>query len=72
MDLEVYLLIQEQIYLVLSNYLKFFNNNYLKLHKLNRKLVNLDEICEVDPVDVLFIGPQDLAADLGHLGNHHV
>ena len=30
---------------------------------------NLDEICAVDGVDGIFIGPSDLAAALGHLGN---
>lgn len=36
----------------------------------NRKgLVALDEILEVDGIDGVFIGPADLAADLGHLGN---
>lgn len=30
---------------------------------------NLDEICSVDGIDALFVGPSDLAADLGHLGN---
>ena len=65
MDLEVYLLIPDQ------NYLKFFNNELLLITQIESKIGydNLDEICEVDPVDVLFIGPQDLAADLGHLGN---
>ncbi len=32
-------------------------------------LDHLDEIAAVDGVDGLFIGPSDLAADLGHLGN---
>lgn len=30
---------------------------------------NLEKIAAVDGIDGLFIGPQDLAADLGHLGN---
>jgi 2-dehydro-3-deoxyglucarate aldolase len=30
---------------------------------------NLDEICAVEGVDGIFIGPSDLAAALGHLGN---
>jgi len=29
----------------------------------------IDEICEVDGVDGVFIGPSDLAAGFGHLGN---
>ena len=32
-------------------------------------LKNLDAIAEVEGVDGAFIGPNDLAADLGHLGN---
>ena len=32
-------------------------------------LDNLEAIAAVDGIDGLFIGPQDLAADLGHLGN---
>jgi 4-hydroxy-2-oxoheptanedioate aldolase len=32
-------------------------------------LKNLDAISEVEGVDGVFIGPNDLAADLGHLGN---
>lgn len=32
-------------------------------------LDNLDEILEVDGVDGVFIGPADLAASMGHLGN---
>lgn len=32
-------------------------------------LDNLDQIAAVDGVDGIFIGPSDLAADLGHLGN---
>ena len=32
-------------------------------------LKNLDEICAVEGVDGIFIGPSDLAAALGHLGN---
>lgn len=32
-------------------------------------LDNIEEIAAVDGVDGIFIGPSDLAADLGHLGN---
>ena len=32
-------------------------------------LTNLESIAAVDGVDGLFIGPSDLSADLGHLGN---
>jgi 4-hydroxy-2-oxoheptanedioate aldolase len=37
-----------------------------------RALENIDAIAAVDGIDGLFIGPSDLAADLGHLGetNH--
>ena len=30
---------------------------------------HLDEICAIDEVDGVFIGPADLAASMGHLGN---
>lgn len=30
---------------------------------------NLDAICSVDGIDAVFIGPSDLAASYGHLGN---
>lgn len=30
---------------------------------------NIDEICAVEGVDGVFVGPSDLAADLGHLGD---
>jgi len=33
-------------------------------------LDNLEAIAAIDGVDGLFIGPNDLAADLGHLGDH--
>jgi 4-hydroxy-2-oxoheptanedioate aldolase len=29
----------------------------------------IEQMAAIDGVDCLFIGPQDLAADLGHLGN---
>lgn len=32
-------------------------------------LANIEAICAVDGVDALFVGPSDLAAALGHLGN---
>jgi 2-dehydro-3-deoxyglucarate aldolase len=36
-------------------------------------LENLDTICSVEGVDGIFVGPSDLAAALGHLGNpNHV
>jgi 4-hydroxy-2-oxoheptanedioate aldolase len=34
-----------------------------------KALQNLEEIASVEGIDGLFIGPSDLAADLGHLGN---
>jgi 4-hydroxy-2-oxoheptanedioate aldolase len=34
-----------------------------------KSLANLEAMCEVDGVDGVFIGPNDLSADLGHLGN---
>jgi 4-hydroxy-2-oxoheptanedioate aldolase len=32
-------------------------------------LANLDDILSVSGIDCIFIGPSDLAADMGHLGN---
>jgi 4-hydroxy-2-oxoheptanedioate aldolase len=34
-----------------------------------KALANLGEICAVEGVDAVFIGPADLAADMGYLGN---
>jgi len=34
-----------------------------------KALENVEEIASVDGVDGVFIGPSDLAADMGHLGN---
>lgn len=34
-----------------------------------RGMENLDAICNTDGVDGVFIGPADLSADMGHLGN---
>ena len=34
-----------------------------------RGLANLDEITQVEGVDGVFIGPADLSASMGHLGN---
>ena len=34
-----------------------------------RALAAIDEIAGVDGIDAAFIGPSDLAADFGHLGN---
>lgn len=34
-----------------------------------KSLDNLEAICNVDGVDGVFIGPNDLAADMGHRGN---
>lgn len=34
-----------------------------------KALANIDEITAVDGIDAVFIGPSDLAADFGHLGN---
>ena len=34
-------------------------------------LENIEEIAAVPGVDALFVGPSDLSASLGHLGNPH-
>jgi len=53
------------------NYLKEANGNtamFLQIETIDA--VNaIDEILDVPGIDVAFIGPNDLAADMGHIGN---
>ena len=55
----------------LSNYLKTADEQICLIIQLETKvgLLALDEILEVSGVDGVFIGPADLAADMGYLGN---
>ena len=53
-----------------SNYLSTANNEVCLLLQIESRagLENLDEIAATEGVDGIFIGPADLAADLGYLG----
>lgn len=55
----------------LPNYLQEADQQICVLVQIESKkgLENLDEILQVDGVDGVFIGPADLSAALGHLGN---
>jgi 4-hydroxy-2-oxoheptanedioate aldolase len=58
----------------IANYVKRAENELCLLVQIESRLGldNLDRIARVDGIDGLFIGPADLAAGLGHLGeiNH--
>lgn len=58
-------------YNTVPDYLKVINDNITVLVQIeNRAGVDaIDSICAVHGVDGLFIGPSDLAAAYGHLGN---
>lgn len=55
----------------IKDYFKRVNEELCVLVQLETRLSlkNLEAIVAVDGVDGVFIGPNDLAADLGHLGN---
>ena len=54
-----------------DNYLKLADAQMCVLVQVETKeaLANLESIAQVDGVDGVFIGPSDLAASLGHIGN---
>lgn len=54
-----------------ADYLQHANDEVCLLVQLEtvKALANIEEIAQIDGVDGLFIGPSDLAAALGHLGN---
>lgn len=54
-----------------KDYLSNANSNVCCLVQIETgaALAELDKIAQVDGVDGIFIGPSDLAASLGHLGN---
>lgn len=58
-------------YGMVKDYFQAVNDNIAVIVQIeSRKAVDaIDEICAVDGVDCLFIGPSDLAAGFGHLGN---
>jgi len=55
----------------ITDYLRRANDEICMHVQLETReaLANLESIADVDGVDGLFIGPSDLAADLGHLGD---
>jgi 2-dehydro-3-deoxyglucarate aldolase len=58
-------------YGTVPNYFEVINDNISVIAQIeSRKAVAaIDEICAVDGVDCVFIGPSDLAAGYGYLGN---
>lgn len=54
-----------------QNYTKVANDEVCLLVQAETQIAmqNLDEICAVEGVDGVFLGPSDLAAAYGHLGN---
>lgn len=58
-------------YGTVKDYLETINDNIVVAVQIeSRKAVdNIDEICAVEGVDCVFIGPSDLAAGYGYLGN---
>jgi 4-hydroxy-2-oxoheptanedioate aldolase len=55
----------------IRNYLNLAHNEICVLVQVEtrKSLDNLEAICNVDGIDGVFIGPNDLAADLGHRGD---
>jgi 2-dehydro-3-deoxyglucarate aldolase len=53
------------------DYLKTSNQNIMVAVQIESQqgVDNIKEICAVDNIDAIFIGPSDLAAGLGYLGN---
>ncbi|WP_263770850.1 2-dehydro-3-deoxyglucarate aldolase [Propionivibrio soli] len=58
-------------YGAVKDYMQVINDNIAVIVQIeSRKAVEaIDEICAVDGVDCLFVGPSDLAAAYGQLGN---
>ena len=58
-------------YNTVPDYLKIINENITVIIQIENHagVEAIDEICSVKGVDGIFIGPSDLAAALGHLGN---
>jgi 2-dehydro-3-deoxyglucarate aldolase len=58
-------------YGTVKDYQKIINDNIAVIVQIeSRKSVeNLDAIASVDGIDCIFVGPSDLAAGLGHLGD---
>lgn len=58
-------------YNTIKDYLKVINDNITVVVQIENRVgvEAISEICAVDGVDGVFIGPSDLAAAYGHLGN---
>ena len=58
-------------YGTVKDYMKIINDNIAVMVQIeSRKGIEaIDEICAVSGVDGIFVGPSDLAAGFGHLGN---
>ncbi len=55
----------------ITDYIQRVNDHICVIGQIENRagLEAVDDICAVDGMDALFIGPSDLAAGLGHLGN---
>jgi len=58
-------------YGTVKDYQRIANDNIVVCVQIEspKAVENIDAICNVDGVDSVFIGPSDLAASYGHLGN---
>jgi len=58
-------------YGTVADYQRIANDNIVVCVQIEspKAVANIDAICRVEGVDAVFIGPSDLAANCGHLGN---
>lgn len=58
-------------YGTVKDYMRVINDNIAVMVQIESRgsVARIDEICAVPGVDAVFIGPSDLAAGYGHLGN---
>jgi len=58
-------------YGTISNYATLADEHICVLIQIEsqRGIEAIDEICQVEGIDGIFVGPSDLAADLGHIGD---
>jgi 2-dehydro-3-deoxyglucarate aldolase len=58
-------------YGTVQEYQKIINDNIVVTVQIEspQAVANIDSICNVEGIDAVFIGPSDLAASYGHLGN---
>ena len=62
---------RSNVYGTVKDYFKQVNDNITVLAQIESRtaVTNIDEICAVDGIDCVFVGPSDLAAGYGQLGN---